>query len=88
VRQDSNNNNWGHQKSTEVFICSIEKPDEIICSYNDLDGNGIDNLASLVRRKESIASISFSNDNKHLLMVGEDGVMIVRNLHLDDYACK
>jgi WD40 repeat protein len=86
VRQDSNHNNWGHQKSTEVFICSINKTDEIICSYNDLDGNGIDSLASLVRHKESIASVSFSNDNKHLLMVGEDGVMIVRNLHLDNYA--
>ena len=86
VRKDTNRNDWGHQKSTEVFICATNNPQEIVCSYNDLDGSGIDNLASLVRRKESIASVAFSNDNKRLLMVGEDGVMIVRNLHLDEYA--
>ena len=86
VRKDNDSKDWGHQKSTEVFICAIDNPKDIICTYNDLDGRGIDNLASLVRRKESIASVAFSNDNKHLLMVGEDGVMIVRNLHLDNYA--
>ena len=88
VRKDSNSSDWGHQKSTEVFICATDNPEEVICSYNDLDGRGIDNLASLVRRKESIASVAFSNDNKQLLMVGEDGVMIVRNLHLELNATK
>ncbi len=82
VRKDKDYKDWGHQKSTEVFICAIDNPENVICTYNDLDGRGIDNLASLVRRKESIASVAFSNDNKHLLMVGEDGVMIIRNLHL------
>ncbi|MDE7413946.1 MAG: hypothetical protein K2N05_09210 [Muribaculaceae bacterium] len=88
VRKDSRRSDWGHQKSTEVFICPIDNPEEIICSYNDLDGRGIDNLASLVRRKESIASVAFSNNHKQLLMVGEDGVMIVRNLHLEEYAAE
>ena len=86
VRKDSNRSNWGHQKSTDVFLCATDNPEEIVCSYNDLDGEGIDNLASLVRRNKSIASVAFSKNNKHLLMVGEDGVMIIRNLHLDDYA--
>ncbi|MDE6642979.1 MAG: hypothetical protein K2K27_02655 [Muribaculaceae bacterium] len=83
VRKDAISSDWGHQKSTEVFICSIDNPKEIKCSFNDLDSSGIDNLASMVKRRKSIASVAFSNDNEHLLMVGEDGVMIVRNLHLN-----
>ena len=83
IRKDAISSDWGHQKSTEVFICSIDNPEEINCSFNDLDSSGIDNLASMVKRRKSIASVAFSNDNEHLLMVGEDGVMIVRNLHLN-----
>ncbi len=79
ICKDSGRDNWGHQRSTDVFICSSEDPENIICSYNDLSGNGI---ATLGKRKENIASAAFSNTNRQLLMVGEDGVMIIRNLHL------
>lgn len=80
ISKDSGRANWGHQQSTEVFICNINAPEDVICSYNDLSGNGIANLG---KRKDNIASVAFSNDNRQLLMVGEDGVMIIRNLHLN-----
>lgn len=83
ISKDSGNKEWGHQRSTNVFICNSEDPENIICSFNDLSGNGI---ATLGRRKENIASVAFSNNNRQLLMVGEDGVMIIRNLHLNEDA--
>ena len=83
ISKDSGKVNWGHQKSTVVFICKVNAPENIIYSYNDLSGNGI---ATLGKRKENIASVAFSNNNRQLLMVGEDGVMIIRNLHLESYA--
>ena len=71
------NKNWGHQPSSLVSIRKVDSPDDEITSYSDLSDEGIEKF------KRSVASVSFSNDNSRLMMVGRDGVMIVRNLHLE-----
>ena len=73
------NPNWGHQPSSLVSIRKSNDPQKEIANYSDLSENGIAESYS----KESVASVSFSDDNKHIMMVGKDGVVIVRNIHLE-----
>lgn len=75
---------WGHQPSSMVSIRSSENPFEEICQFNDLSDEGIMNSS----QRSTVASVSFSKGNTSLLMVGKDGVVIIRNLHLDSYADK
>lgn len=72
------NPNWGHQPSAFVDIRKVSNPDKELVCFNDLSEMGIADTF----RSQSVSSVSFSNDNKKLLMVGKDGVVIVRNLHL------
>lgn len=71
------NKNWGHQPSSLVSIRKVDSPDDEIISYSDISDEGVE------RYKRSVASVSFSNDNSRLMMVGKDGVVIVRNIHLE-----
>ena len=73
---------WGHQPSSLVEIRATGNFSKDIISFHDLSEEGI--ADSSVKR--SVASVSFSDGNKRLMMVGKDGVVIIRNLHLDDYA--
>ncbi len=75
-------NGWGHQPSTFVEIRNSSHPKEALASFQDLSDSGIADSS----RSNSVASVSFSNDNSRLMMVGEDGVVIIRNLHLGKYA--
>lgn len=70
---------WGHQPSSMVSIRSSQNPFKEILQFNDLSEEGIMNSSE----RNSVASVSFSNGNTSLLMVGNDGVVIIRNLHLD-----
>lgn len=74
------NSNWGHQPSGNVFIYAVKDVQKCIEQYNDL-GNGIVGVAS---RAGSVASAAFSCDEKRLMVVGDDGVVVVRNLHLQN----
>lgn len=76
---------WGHQPSSLVEIRSIGNPDKYIIKYHDLSDEGIADVAT---HATNVAAVSFSNDNKRLMMVGKDGVVIIRNLHLNDHALK
>lgn len=76
--------NWGHQPSSLVDIRSILSQENTLTEFSDLGDSGI----SETSRRASVASVSFSNDNKRLMMVGNDGVVIIRNLHLENYASK
>lgn len=78
------NPNWGHQPSALVDIRRASDPDNELIRFSDLSEMGIADTF----QSQSVSSVSFSNDNKKLLMVGKDGVVIVRNLHLEDYASK
>lgn len=76
--------NWGHQPSSLVDIRSVLSQENTLTELSDLGDSGI----SETSRRDSVASVSFSNDNKRLMMVGNDGVVIIRNLHLEEYASK
>ena len=76
--------NWGHQPSTFVEIRCTSKITEENVVFRDLSDCGIADSC----KAQSVASVSFSNDNKKLMMVGRDGVVIVRNLHLNEYAAE
>ncbi len=73
---------WGHQSSSVVEIRSTDNFAKPIISYNDLSDSGI--ADSPVRA--GVASVSFSKDNRKIMMVGKDGVVIIRNLHLEGNA--
>ena len=74
--------NWGHQPSTFVEIRNTSEITEEKMVFSDLSECGIADSC----KANSVASVSFSNDNKKLMMVGKDGVVIIRNLHLDVHA--
>ena len=70
--------NWGHQPSGNVFIHSVDKFGECLEQYNDM-GDGISGVAY---RAGDVSSAAFSQDETKLLMVGNDGVVVVRNLKI------
>lgn len=70
------NGNWGHQPSGNVYIHSVENFSECLEQYNDL-GEGISGVAT---KAGNVSSVSFSQDETKLLIVGNDGVVVIRNL--------
>ena len=80
VSYSSDNSNWGHQPSTSVYIHAVNDPDkQIMPTIDDLSDAGIADT----KETKSVSSCSFSLDNKKLMMVGKDGTVVIRNLHLD-----
>lgn len=77
------NSEWGHQPSSLVEIRYVGEPEKQIMQFHDLSDAGI---AEVAAHASNVAAVSFSNDNKRLMMVGNDGVVIIRNLHLNTYA--
>lgn len=69
--------NWGHQPSGNIYIYDINNLDLCLEQYNDF-GQGISGVSI---QAGNVASVAFSQDEKHLLAVGTDGVVVVRNLH-------
>ncbi len=76
------NPGWGHQPSRDVYIATFGGVKKELAHYRDhgtvLEGYGHD------RSNQSVASATFSSDDKKLMTVSEDGVIVVRNLHLED----
>lgn len=68
--------NWGHQPSGNIFIYATDDIASCMEQYNDF-GEGINGVA---RRAGNVASAAFSQDEKRLLAVGNDGVVVIRNL--------
>lgn len=78
---------WGHMPSCEVYIVKSCDFNEVLIKFSDLSNSGIEGLSDKKHNcSKTVTSVSFSNDNKRLMMVGNDGVVIIRNLHLDIYA--
>ena len=75
---------WGHQPSTFVEIRALSNIHDSIIVFHDLSNCGIEDTC----KPKSVSSVSFSNDNKRLMMVGNDGVVIIRNLHIENKTCK
>lgn len=80
IPYSADNPNWGHQPSCDIYIHSCENPQESICHFND-HGDGIVGVAV---RAQSVSSVSFSIDEKKLLSVSNDGVVVVRNLNIEN----
>ena len=80
VTYKDENHKWGHQPSTMVYIHSVENPNEqIVPTISDLSDAGVADT----NNSKSVASCSFSLDNKKLMMVGRDGTVVIRNLHIE-----
>lgn len=75
---------WGHMPSCDVFVRKVGFDNEL--QFRDLsDGIVGTSTRKYNRCGKTVASVSFSNDNSKLMIVGRDGVVIIRNLHLDDF---
>lgn len=70
---------WGHQPSRDVYIIRRDSPFSDLAHYRD-HGAEIEG----VNVNSSVASATFSSDEKRLMTVSKDGVVVVRNLHLED----
>lgn len=70
---------WGHQPSTFVEVREANVKAKTLVGFDDLSNSGIANVNP---HSKTVASVSFSNDNKRIMMVGNDGVVVIRNLHL------
>lgn len=74
--------NWGHKPSCDIYIHKIDNPDKCLAHYNDHGSK----IIGVAYKAKSVASVAFSQDEKKLLSVSNDGVVIVRNLNLLDNA--
>ena len=70
---------WGHVPSCDIYIARTAEPKKMLCHYCD-HGSEIMGVAQL---HDTVASASFSADEKKILSVSKDGVVVVRNLHLE-----
>lgn len=74
---------WGHQPSSNIYIYSVDNLQCALESFNDF-GVGLRGAAPS-SRMHSVAAAAFSQDEKRLLAIGEDGVVVVRNLKLTNF---
>lgn len=76
--------NWGHQSSTNIYIHAVENPEYELARYND-HADDIRGISTPSRNcSHDIGMVSFSSDDKKLLSVSYDGVVVVRNLRFVD----
>ena len=84
IRYDKNPLLWGHQPSCNIHI--VQDDDEEIGCYNDFGSEKTRNnkytsgLSGVALRAETVASVSFSSDEKQYLAISNDGVVVIRNL--------
>lgn len=71
-----NSKSWGHQLSSEIFIYLNSDSLEQKYYFND---HG-DSIKGVSYEKNNVAYAAISNDDKKLLSISNDGVIIVRNL--------
>ena len=76
---------WGHQPSRDVYIVRSNDPQNELAHYCD-HGDEIEgsSVKTWDRSNLSVASATFSADDKKLMTVSKDGVVVIRNLHFDD----
>lgn len=75
--------NWGHQPTSDIFINSVDISSKELLRFKD-HGYGISgtNKGDYKSRTENkIAMVAFTQDDKKLMSVSDDGVVVIRNLH-------
>lgn len=79
VRKDHHGSRkWGHQPSTNVYLRLSDAPTNEIAHFND-HGAPISNTNS-----KTVCMVAFTNDDKRMLSVSDDGVVVIRNLNLKE----
>lgn len=73
----------GHQPSGNVYIYDISDRPTQIAHFNDLGEGCKDCIKGVQWSAGNVASVSFSQDEKRLMIVGDDGVVVIRNLHTE-----
>lgn len=76
IPYSSNPSCWGHMKSANIYIRKVGIEKELCFSDH---GDEIMDL-----RSADVTCVSFSPDDKKLMSVSQDGVIIIRNLHLEE----
>lgn len=71
-----NPSNWGHMKSANIYVRKVGVEKELRFSDH---GDEIMDLYS-----KDVTSVSFSPDDRKLMSISQDGVIIIRNLHLEE----
>ena len=71
---------WGHQPSRNVYLVKADHSNEELARFTD-HGESIENGG---KPNSFVASATFSKDDKKLMTVSSDGVIVVRNLHLEE----
>ena len=74
---------WGHQPSCDVYIVGSKALHLELAHFCD-HGDQIEGYGRWDRTNASVASATFSKDDKKLMTVSKDGVVVVRNLHFDE----
>lgn len=74
---------WGHQPSRDVYVARSNDPNNELAHYCD-HGDQIEGTGGWDRTNSSVASATFSKDDRKLMTVSKDGVVVVRNLHFED----
>lgn len=84
IPYDPNNPHWGHQPSRDVYIARSDSPCKELAHYCD-HGDSIEGLSELHANRDNhfVASATFSKDEKKIMTVSDDGVVVIRNLHLE-----
>lgn len=71
---------WGHIQSTDVYIyMSGDFNEQVHPVIRDLSDSGI---ASAMNSGKTVSTVSFSRDNRKIMMAGSDGVVVIRNIEL------
>ena len=73
---------WGHQPSRDVYIVRDNDPNKELAHFCD-HGDQIEGTGGWDRTNSSVASATFSKDDRKLMTVSKDGVVVIRNLYLD-----
>lgn len=68
---------WGHQPNTNVYLRKTSDPNKEIAHFND-HGSGIVGTGS-----KTVSMVAFSPDDKKIMSVSDDGVVVIRNLHFE-----
>jgi hypothetical protein len=79
----NNQDKWGHMHSSNVYVRSVEQVrGELRFSDHGDEIQGVRKQPGI--RPQYAICVSFSPDDSKLLSVSQDGVIIIRNLHLED----
>ena len=72
----------GHVPSNKMYICRTDENFEEIDEWS-YQGEGVSKLLPNDKYKKNLVQAGFSFDDKKIMTVTSDGVIVVRNLHLE-----